>query len=56
MRYRVSHRTTYSYDEDVTDSYGIAYLAPRALPWQQVEAWELAIEPDPQDRGDDVDY
>ncbi|GAA4123701.1 transglutaminase family protein [Nocardioides fonticola] len=56
MRYRVSHRTTYAYDEDVTDSYGIAYLRPRELPWQRVDAYELSIDPVPQDRSDDVDY
>ena len=32
--YRVTHRTTYSYDDEVTDSLGIAHLVPRALPWQ----------------------
>ena len=32
MRYRVSHRTVYSYDEPVTDSFGLAYLTPRELP------------------------
>jgi transglutaminase-like putative cysteine protease len=55
-RYRVSHRTTYSYDQDVTDSLGIAYLAPRRLPWQQVLGTELVLQPTPADRTDDIDY
>jgi len=56
MRYRVTHRTTYSYDADVTDSFGIAYLAPRELPWQQVVEHDIAIRPEPSDRSVDVDY
>jgi len=55
-RYRVSHRTTYSYDEDVSDSLGIAYLVPRELPWQTVIHRELAIVPKAADRTEDLDY
>jgi transglutaminase-like putative cysteine protease len=55
-RYRVSHRTTYSYDEDVTDSLGIAYLVPRELPWQRLLSNELVLRPAPGDRTDDIDY
>lgn len=56
MRYRVSHRTTYSYDEPVTDSFGIAYLTPRVLPWQQVVSAEVAVSPGPSDLTTGVDY
>lgn len=56
MRYQVSHRTTYSYDEDVSDSLGIAYLVPRQLPWQQVISRELALAPVPLDQSEDLDY
>ena len=56
MRYRVSHRTTYSYDEDVSDSLGIAYLVPRELPWQHVVAHDLVIDPPTTDRTEDIDY
>jgi transglutaminase-like putative cysteine protease len=55
-RYRISHRTTYSYDDDVTDSLGIAYLVPRELPWQHVTGTELTLQPEPGDRSDDLDY
>ncbi|MCL3818843.1 transglutaminase family protein [Aeromicrobium wangtongii] len=55
-RYRVSHRTTYSYDEDVTDSLGIAYLVPRELPWQRIVSRELDITPVPVDQSDDLDF
>jgi transglutaminase-like putative cysteine protease len=55
-RYRVSHRTVYSYDDDVTDSLGIAYLVPRELPWQHVLSSEVTVQPVPADRSDDVDH
>lgn len=56
QRYRVSHRTTYSYDDDVSDSLGIAYLAPRELPWQHVVHHDVTVDPEPGDRSTDVDY
>ncbi|MCM0620295.1 transglutaminase family protein [Nocardioides bruguierae] len=55
MRYRVTHRTTYTYDEPVTDSYGLAYVTPRALPGQEIETTEVMVSPAPSDlttRGD----
>lgn len=55
MKYRVWHRTTYTYDDVVDDSYGIARLAPRELSWQHVAARELVVEPAPDDRSEDVD-
>lgn len=55
-RYRVGHRTTYTYDDDVTDSLGIGHLVPRVLPWQQVSDYGVAITPDPGDLSQDVDY
>jgi len=56
IAYRVSHRTTYSYDEDVSDSLGIAYLVPRELPWQRVVSHELALDPTTDDVSTDLDY
>ncbi len=54
--YRVTHRTTYSYDEDVSDSLGIAYLVPRELPWQRIVSHELALDPATEDATTDLDY
>ncbi len=56
MRYRISHRTEYSYDDDVDDSLGIAHLAPRPLPWQRVDAHTLAVDPAPDDERRDLDF
>ena len=55
-RYEVRHRTVYSYDDDVTDSLGIAYLVPRRLPWQQVGAYRVDVSPAPGDTATDVDF
>lgn len=54
--YRITHRTTYSYDDEVTDSLGIAHLVPRALPWQTVASYDVAITPGPVDLSHDTDY
>ncbi len=48
-RYRIEHATVYSYDDAVTDSYGLAHLRPRELAWQRVISHELSIEPGPED-------
>ncbi len=55
-RYRIEHRTTYTYDEDVTDSFGIGHLVPRSLPWQQVDEYDVAVTPEPGDISRDADY
>jgi transglutaminase-like putative cysteine protease len=56
MRYVVRHRTTYTYDEPVSDSLGICHLVPRTLPWQQVAAYDVVVRPAPGDLTQDVDY
>ncbi|MCW2747994.1 MAG: hypothetical protein JWP10_1136 [Nocardioidaceae bacterium] len=56
MKYRIEHRTTYTYDEDVTDSFGIAYLVPRELPWQRVLSREFATAPAASDQSVDRDF
>lgn len=56
MRYRVWHRTAYTYSKPVQDSVGQFHLVPRQLPWQQVEASGVVVEPAPGDIAGDVDY
>lgn len=56
MRYRVRHVTSYTYDDDVTDSLGIAYVLPRSLTWQQVTDAEIGIDPAPADLSQEVDF
>lgn len=47
MQYALTHRTTYRYRSDVAVSHHLARLQPRILPWQQVENFQLEIEPVP---------
>jgi transglutaminase-like putative cysteine protease len=56
MRYRVRHLTTYTYDDEVTDSLGVAHLVPRALPWQQVASYDVATRPGASDLRHDTDF
>jgi transglutaminase-like putative cysteine protease len=47
--YRIEHQTTYTYDSDVTGSYGQFHLRPRDLDWQRVVAHEINVDPEPAD-------
>jgi transglutaminase-like putative cysteine protease len=55
-RYRVWHRTAYTYSLPVEDSVGQFHLTPRDLPWQAVSASAVTEEPHPDDIAPDVDY
>lgn len=54
-RYRVMHRTSYTYDDVVSSSYGRCYLTPRELPHQRVLSAGVTIEPEPDDWSTGVD-
>ncbi|MEQ6903659.1 transglutaminase family protein [Nocardioides sp. YIM 152588] len=60
MRYLVEHTTTYTYDDDVTDSLGVAHLVPRSLPWQRVgaddAAYRVSVAPTPDDHSVETDF
>ena len=47
--YRIEHTTTYTYDAEVTGSYGQFHLRPRDLPWQTCLAHEILVDPEPSD-------
>ncbi len=47
--YRIEHRTTYNYDDDVTSSFGQFHLRPRDLDWQSCLSHEIVIDPGPAD-------
>src|ERR671916_762004 len=47
--YRIEHTTTYTYDGEVTSSYGQFHLRPRDLPWQTCLAHEIVVDPQPAD-------
>ena len=47
--YAITHRTTYSYSDDVTSSYGRGFLTPRDSTRQRCLTHELVIEPEAGD-------
>jgi len=49
-RYTVVHETHYAYRVPVSQSWQLAHLTPRHLPWQKVLRHELRIEPKPDER------
>ena len=54
--YRVTHRTDYRYAEEVASSYGQAHLLPRDHARQRCRSSELAVEPQPEDLRERVDF
>ncbi len=47
MRYRITHRTEYVYDDPVTLGHNEAHLTPRTAPGQRVPRHDLHIDPPP---------
>ncbi|MES2887109.1 MAG: transglutaminase family protein [Pseudomonadota bacterium] len=48
-RYGVSHETRYAYASAVSQSWQLARLKPRSLPWQRLLSHALQIEPAPDE-------
>jgi transglutaminase-like putative cysteine protease len=55
VRYRVEHETRYAYDAPVSQSWQLARLTPRVLPWQRLLAHALDIDPRPDEWHDAPD-
>ena len=53
--YEVRHRTRYGYDDEVTASYGRAYLVPRDAPGQRCLEHRLEVSPEPLFSHESVD-
>ena len=54
-RYTVQHETRYAYTAPVSQSWQLARLTPRALPWQRVIAHSVQIDPPADERRDELD-
>jgi len=54
--YRVSHRTWYRCDEEVTGSYGRAHLIPRHGDGQRRETATVLVQPAPAEQRDHTDF
>ena len=55
QRYVVHHETRYAYTAPVSQSWQLARLTPRTLPWQQLLSYSLEIEPRADERRDELD-
>jgi transglutaminase-like putative cysteine protease len=56
MRYRVTHTTTYSYEEAVSVSHNEARITPRRTAGQSPQRTQLVVDPMPAALFTDVDY
>ena len=56
MSYRVTHRTEYRYESEVSSSYGELHLLPRDLSGQTCRESRVRIEPEPHDYRERTDY
>jgi len=56
MTYRVTHLTTYEYDEPVSTSYHALRLTPRTLAHQKCHWSKVDLDPSPAFSSDDFDY
>ena len=54
-RYTVEHETRYAYAAPVSQSWQLARLTPRTLPWQKLLSHSLQIDPTPDERRDELD-
>ena len=54
-RYRVEHVTRYAYRAPVAQSWQLAHLTPRRLPWQRLVSHAIAIQPAAEARSDGSD-
>lgn len=55
-RYEVRHRTTYTYDDDVTTCYERGFLRPRETPSQRVVSNDVRVVPEPDLVSDHTDH
>ncbi|QDU51672.1 transglutaminase family protein [Gimesia panareensis] len=56
MKYKITHITKYAYSEAVPVCQNVVHLAPRALPYQMCDDFQLLIHPDPYSISHRKDY
>lgn len=54
-RFRVTHRTVYTYSNPVIDGFTMAHLLPRTTPSQEVADAQLLIDPPPDELTETID-
>jgi transglutaminase-like putative cysteine protease len=56
VKYRITHQTTYSYEQTVTNCHNEAHLVPRNSAHQRCLAYRLDIHPPPSSRSEREDF
>jgi transglutaminase-like putative cysteine protease len=56
MTFKITHRTTYTYEDQVTLSYGLLHMIPRDLPGQACRSAAIRIEPRPDFYRERLDF
>lgn len=56
MTYKITHRTTYTYEDQVTLSYGLLHMIPRDVPGQACRSAAIRIEPRPDFYQERLDF
>ncbi|MCH8538381.1 MAG: transglutaminase family protein [Alkalimonas sp.] len=56
MKYSLRHLTQYNYPQPVANSYNLACVTPRQLPYQQVIQTQLHVQPQPSELQQRIDY
>ncbi|WP_165856799.1 transglutaminase family protein [Marinobacter sp. JSM 1782161] len=56
MKYRITHLTRYTYEQDIANSYNRGCLLPRSLLYQKVESSSLEVTPTPSSLYSHPDY
>jgi transglutaminase-like putative cysteine protease len=54
--YRVTHRTEYEYEREVTSSYSQLHLLPRDVPGQRCRTADVTVVPTPEDYRERADF
>ena len=55
-RYHIVHETRYEYESRVAVAQQLLHLTPRDLPWQRRMAHSVAIDPEPSETTEHLDY
>lgn len=56
MTFRITHSTSYTYEDEVTQSYGLLHMIPRDFPGQACRSNQIVIDPLPDLYGEHQDF
>jgi transglutaminase-like putative cysteine protease len=56
MKYRLTHKTEYRYEEAVNNYHSLLCLSPRTLPGQLSQNFSITVSPEPSEMAERVDF